>query len=622
MPHTHLLQSCANVRIIPALFVGGNDANPLGANMNFSPRSDHDLEIFLLGPPTVLDRSGNQLTPKNQKSKAVVAMLALAPRGSRSRVWLRDKLWSDRSEDQASASLRQALLDIRKSFGADYKDILIADKYSVTLDLSRVQVDAKQISEQADKGLLHLSDEQHDFSEHFLEGFDICDPEFESWLTLERQIWDQRFEKTHAASGGDGYGGVPAVEHLSEDPSKYTPALNTPAPGPNEASRASSSADGTWAIGLQDVSPTQPCANALQQKLMRNLHEMGRIPVLRTNEQMLSKGLRQVTLPLAVRVTETSLGENVRLTVELVSTENGITLWTSSQTFTQSSFLEPSQSNLNAIVSQTVIQIGRLLQTTAINPDIARAGVLIECIYQIFGLSEDHLYSADKKLEMLLKHQPNAQTYAWMAFSKSFQVGQRFSADAAAQISEAQYFATRALEEDEYDPLVLSLAAHIHSYLFSEFDLAASLYERALKLDPEQTLGWDLYATLNAYCGHNSKALAMASWAQQLGANTPISYYFDTTKCIAATLAGDHRSAVAAGERALVQRPKFNSILRYLISSHAHLGNVQMLESLRQRLNDVEPDFSAEVLRGSGYPGLGTEGGLHFLQGLRKAGLD
>lgn len=605
--------------------MGGGAANPGGSIMNAGPFSDHDLDIFLFGPPAILDRSCNQLTPKNQKSKAVVAMLALAPRGSRSRVWLRDKLWSDRSEDQASASLRQALLDIRKSFGPDYKDILIADKYSVALDLSRVRVDATQIIEQAECGEFSRSDGQRDVSEHLLEGFDICDPEFESWLTLERQIWEQRFGELASEEDEKSQHDLPAqytgLSRLSENAPTQDADIQKPYRVPSLKRPNASS----WAIGIQDVSPDQIYAAVLGQKLMRNLLDMGRIPVLRKDERILSSGGRsdagQVVIPLFVRIAESSLEQGTRLTIELVSSNDGVTLWSSSQAFRQSNLSEPACPDMNAIVSQAVIQIGRILQTTGTSQDMANAGVLIECIYQIFGLSVDQLSSAEEKLTMLLKQQPNAQTYAWMAFSKSFKVGQRFAPDAVAQISEAQYYASRALEEDAFDPLVLSLAAHIHSYLFSEFDLAASLYEQALKLDPEQTLGWDLYATLNAYTGQTDKALAMASWAQHLGANTPISYYFDTTKCIAATLAGDHKSAVAAGERALVQRPRFNSILRYLISSHAHLGNVQMLESLRQRLDDVEPDFSTDVLLGTGYPGLGTEGGRLFLQGLRKAGL-
>ncbi|WP_171177845.1 SARP family transcriptional regulator [Ruegeria sp. HKCCD8929] len=582
------------------------------------------LDIFLMGPFAVLDQQGRTFTPKSQKSKAVVAMLALAPRGSRSRVWLRDKLWSDRGEDQASASLRQALLDIRKNFGPVYKDILISDNYSVTLDLSRVRVDAIDLVEQAEGGQAEASSGPAKLAGDFLEGFDICDPEFENWLTLERQIWVRRFERRALESEQPDEPDVASVDHGVLPAAEFGPTADADIATPDPSPVTLRKAPGSWAIGLLDTPMTQGYTKLLSDKLMRNLQDMGRVPTMRVSHDFLAAGRMMgaghVEIPLLVRVIEIPQGENVRLAIELVSTEDGVTSWSSSQVFSPHSFAQAAVPDLNGLVSQTVIQIGRQLQAAATTQDMASAGLLIECIYQIFGLSVDQLSSAVDKLNRLLKHQPNAQTYAWMAFSKSFQVGQRFSPDAAALISEAQYYATRALEEDEFDPLVLSLAAHIHSYLFSEFDLAASLFERALKLDPEQTIGWDLYATMHAYTGHNGKALAMASWGQHLGANTPISYYFDTTKCIAATLAGDHKSAIEAGEKALVQRPKFNSILRYLVSSHAHLGNAQMVESLRQRLMDVEPDFSTEVLRGSGYPGLGTEGGQHFLLGLRKAG--
>lgn len=584
----------------------------------------HDLDIFLFGPLAVQDGAGNHFTPKNQKSKAVLAMLALAPRGSRSRVWLRDKLWSDRGEDQASASLRQALLDIRKCFGADKKDILSADKYSVSLDLSRIRVDAIDLMDKVEQGEVTPLVGLEAVSEHFLEGFDICDPEFESWLTLERQIWEQRL----VDHGRDGDAETPPEMSadalgLSRGPSSPDPVISAQmnVSDPTQPKQAA-----TWAIGVQSGMAGDAHAGLLIDKLTRNLREMGRVPSVRTFENQPLSQMRsefgQVEIPLVLRVTELDQGPSVRLSVELLTGKDGVTVWSSSQAFAPNDFAQPACPALNGLVSHAVIQIGRHLQMHATSPQMAGAGQLIECIYQMFGLSVNELSSAEDKLAHLLKVQPNAQTYAWMAFAKSFQVGQRFTPDAAAQISEAQYYATRALEEDEFDPLVLSLAAHIHSYLFSEFDMAASLFERALKIDPEQAIGWDLYATMNAYAGDTRKSLAMASWAQHLGSNTPISYYFDTTKCIAAALAGDHTAAIEAGEKALVQRPKFNSILRYLISSHAHLGNVQMVESLRHKLVEIEPDFSTGVLRGSGYPGLATEGGRQFLLGLSKAGFD
>ena len=131
--------------------------------------------MFLFGPFTVQGPDGADLTPKSRKSRAILAMLAVAPRGSRSRVWLRDKLWSDRGEDQASASLRQALLDIRSALGDRAAVVLTADKHTVSLDLAAIRVDALE----AAQGSVAVGQ-----TENFLEGIDVRDPEFEDWLTL------------------------------------------------------------------------------------------------------------------------------------------------------------------------------------------------------------------------------------------------------------------------------------------------------------------------------------------------------------------------------------------------------------------------------------------------------
>jgi hypothetical protein len=163
--------------------------------------------VLLLGPVTVLDTSGKVITPRTRKSQALLAMLAVSPRGSRSRSWLRDKLWSDRSEEQSSASLRQALLDIRKSLGGTIRDILITDRHTVTLDLSCVNIDLIEAIERGRSGEIPEEIEAGTIAEHFLEGINIHDPEFEEWLTLERQIWARRFQELTNInqSGARGY---------------------------------------------------------------------------------------------------------------------------------------------------------------------------------------------------------------------------------------------------------------------------------------------------------------------------------------------------------------------------------------------------------------------------------
>lgn len=573
------------------------------------------IDIFLFGPVCVQDHTGQDVTPSNQKSRAIVAMLALAPRGSRSRVWLRDKLWSDRNEEQASASLRQALTSIRKALGPDLRDILLADKYSVTLDLTRARIDVVDLLDQRESGAIAGDTPMDDVPEHLLEGLDIGDPEFESWLTLERQIWEARLTSPSEAKT------PPISKPQSTLPPRSQPPTPTLAQPPLLASAPVSPG---WAIGVQltGTPGAAMMAEQLAEKLMRNLNEMGRINVLRlpNGEAPILHDVK-APVPLIVRLRELNAGADTRLVCELLAADTGVTHWSTALSFTAGQAVDSHFIEANGVVSETAIQIGRYLKAFGSNQAMVDAGELIECIYQIFGLGRNDLDSAESTLARLLKNNPTAQLYAWMAFAKSFRVGQRFSPDAANQISEAQYYATRALEEDQFDPLVLSLSAHIHSYLFSEYDIAASLFERALKANPDQVIGWDLYAMLNAYVGDQQKSLKMASWAQHLGSHTPLSYYFDTTKCISAALAGEYEQSIRAGERALIQRPQFNSILRYLIACNAHLGNAEAVETLRARLLKLEPDFDTDVLRSMGYPGLSTDGGRNFLLGLEKAGL-
>ncbi|WP_457302944.1 AfsR/SARP family transcriptional regulator, partial [Phyllobacterium sp. P5_D12] len=157
--------------------------------MDRSQHSEAAYRMYLIGPFAITDPEGKVLTPKSQKSQAILAMLAVSLRGSRSRVWLRDKLWSDRPEDQASASLRQALLDIRKCLG-NARDILVADKNTVSLRMDCIRLDIDEILSEG-----HVAGDDEVAAEHFLEGVDVRDPEFEEWLTLERQVWQRRYDE-------------------------------------------------------------------------------------------------------------------------------------------------------------------------------------------------------------------------------------------------------------------------------------------------------------------------------------------------------------------------------------------------------------------------------------------
>ena len=119
-----------------------------------------------------LHRDGNDCTPKSKKGRALLALLAAEQRPL-SRVRIIDLLWSDRQEEQARASLRTLLSDLREQFGALFDDLLVVER-------ERVAIGPQVRTDLADPSLAKSAGD-------LFEGLDHIDPEFDEWLRLERQ---------------------------------------------------------------------------------------------------------------------------------------------------------------------------------------------------------------------------------------------------------------------------------------------------------------------------------------------------------------------------------------------------------------------------------------------------
>ena len=591
------------------------------------PETDSSVRcnILLLGPITVQDKDGNGITPRTQKSQALLAMLAVSPRGSRSRSWLRDKLWSDRSEEQSSASLRQALLDIRRSFN-DNKDILVADRHTVTLDLSRVSIDLLEVMKRGDSGDFPSEIDSENIAEHLFEGIDIHDPEFEEWLTLERQVWARRFQelaKSQPAAAQEGESPTAEGEQLTLNTGNSLP-VDPEAQAWFVSLLEPILVGGVGRVPVLATIITDALANSLLEASdirLTNLASGHLIGADSGDKISTADGSTNTVAPLAIQVRIVQGSDQHRIGIEVLRTYDGSMIWSAGSLISEVAVAKGDISSAYGLIRRTVDQVVRFFIIHLENDSRDYTGKLFEAVYAMFGLSADNLDKGENILRKIIHEKPSAQAYAWLGFLQTFRLGQRFSQDSPELISEVKYNAFRALEMDDENALVLALSGHVHSYLLGEYDVAAAQFEKAIRINPAQPLGWDLYAMLLSYVGQPGKAQAMANWVQNLGEFSPYSYYFETTKCISATLAGDHITSIQVGEQALSQRPQFNSILRTMISSHAHLGNFDIAQDLLQRLLVIEPDFSIGAMLESGYPGMKTSGGLHYMEGLVKGGV-
>ncbi len=114
-------------------------------------------------------KSGKDATPRGRKARAIIAYLAARPDARVSREKITELLWGDRGEEQARASLRQALLEIRNAAPG----LICSDRGHVWLDQDSVEMDA-----------ISLVEGDGEFTP--FEDLDHISEEFDDWLEVER----------------------------------------------------------------------------------------------------------------------------------------------------------------------------------------------------------------------------------------------------------------------------------------------------------------------------------------------------------------------------------------------------------------------------------------------------
>ncbi len=145
------------------------------------------VEIRLLGGADLL--SGNSQLLRTRKSALIVSYLAFYLGQKVTRERLRGLLWSDRADEQAAASLRRSLVDIRKAFQEEEaSDALEVDTQSLSLKASDVFSDVvafEDLIKKDDEGsLIQAADI---YKGNLLAGVDIPDDAFEEWAGVERR---------------------------------------------------------------------------------------------------------------------------------------------------------------------------------------------------------------------------------------------------------------------------------------------------------------------------------------------------------------------------------------------------------------------------------------------------
>ncbi len=529
------------------------------------------LHLYLIGPMRITDADGRKIVIRGRKALALLALTALGPQMQRSRAWLRDKLWSGSDEIRAATSLRQSLFELRRDLGALGEQVLEITADAIALDPARVWVD--QIALAGDAALFRRLGLTEDSD--LLEGFDINDPEFEDWLQAARMQWADQAEDLAACQPARL---MPSTS-ASHDPVRLA-LLRSVTHGGDEL--------------------TAHLSDHLIERFSDNLCEIMplRVHDLRHAAAPIEELAQAAEAQFFCRMRVLCVGKSVTLTFLLYRAAELTLEWSQSIQCSIDELRNGDSLVLLGFVAQNVDRSAKTLAAasalSATPMPSQMAGYA--AMNLIFRLDDGAL---DKALALLARASgdPANSTpghsvfHALRAYTASFAVGENLGVLGQQDRAKLRQEITTALSENPFNAVALACYGHVLGYVFHEHALAGKVLERAVAQNPSQAFAWDHLALHKLYCGQYDTALRYAQKATQLGAYSPLSYSYDTTLAMTATLAGDFGRATQAGQSAVQKQPRFKAALRYLMVAQAATGRRDAAEQTRDRLLLVDPEF-------------------------------
>jgi len=557
----------------------------------------------------LLTDDDRNLTPRGKKTQGLLALLALAPRGTRTRVWLRDKLWSCSDEKKSASSLRQTVFELRKDLGPLADDILDINRLSIGLRLDRVWIDHHALGEDPTLfAKLDLTEETD-----LLEGIDVADAEFEDWLQIERQAWYDR---------------ACDLAEAQEDAAKAKPKSAALLPGPLAASPAQLPSKVSSIGFLPNIqqgcdAQTIYLADYVQEGVARNLREFEPVAIFDFREP----GLHSDHLSGAfeteyyTRVRTLQVRDNITLSFFLYRSSQMALEWSQS---IQTGVGELADNNfvLEGFIAQNVDRVAR-----SIFEDRTRAPQGEKQTEQRFGytalnlmfkLDENALENSERILIGAEEDSDSTVYPALRAYLSTFKVGENIGSVSRGDLEDIRLKADMAFEKNPFNSISLACTAHALGYIFHEHELAGNLLEKALNLNASQPFVWDHYALHKLYTGDFEAAYHAAERCAQLGAFSPISYSYDTTLAMAATMVGQHGRAIAAGQRALRKQPRFAAAMRFLTVNYAQLGREDEAADMMSRLLVRDPDFADREVQKARFRFAQQQDQNHVLDAIKR----
>ena len=316
-------------------------------------------------------------------------------------------------------------------------------------------------------------------------------------------------------------------------------------------------------------------------------------------------------------------GNRVRITVQLIDVATGSHVWAERYDRELADVFAVQDEITEAIVAAIEPQLyaAEHFRARRKAPENLDAWELVmRALSHFWRMTREDNTAAQQLLEQAIAIDPNyAQALAVLAVSRTF--GARMGwEDTQASAEFAERAGLTAIRADGEDPWAHVALGAAYSYL-GRIEDALACYETAISLNPSFSLAHGYYALVLSWNGRFREGAEAARRALNLSPHDPFSAIFYGVAAYAAYVERDYAEAIRLSRESIRLRADFVGGYRVIVAAAGMADDKELAKVMLPELHRVHPDISlAWVAQQLPLPLV--EEREHFLEGLRRAGLD
>ena len=522
--------------------------------------------LTLMGAFALEGPDGERIELSSKRSRALFALLALAPNADRARSWLEAMLWCDRPLPQAKASLRRELSNLRKQVNAPTAPLLLADTSRVWLDLDQLWVDVRDAPGQS--------------REQFLEGLDIAGEEqFDDWLRQQRQML-QAMEPPAAAQS------APAERHAQPDPLPAKLAI------------------AVLRIRMEPPEPAMDYAlDGIGEDLINRLSRLRWLPVIARSSSFalgsepvdprtagIALGARYIVEGIIRQV-----GTGYRFAVSLIDAESGRTIWSDAIALDAIDDPEAIDAPLRGITAALDHRVDQSEQARAMRDSSSAYQTLLwKARWHLVRLTDEDMERAAELLDQAEALRPaSAEVLIEKAWLKVRDLWLHRGSEE--DIRGLRRLAQKAIFADPDDARGHMVAGIAEFWLHQPLR-AESLLRRSVELNPSLVMALAQLGSALHHTDKRDEAIAVLETARRLSPNDFDLFFTEGELAMAHLGLGNYEQAITHAEASLSRRAAYWSSHVARICALVALERIEAARRAYAELMDAQPTFKPRFI--------------------------